>query len=455
MSIKLALCTFFALTQFANAQTVNRYSSPDGHDFLYYEMEGAARTAIAVDWKTGLSSLPAGQEAGSQIGINLMLNGGGGGRTPSEIVADFEDLDAGSQLFVQPDKIRGFIVAPNHHLGSAGEMANDVLAEPAMEARWFERERATLSDNSRGRDKFVWGKAWLVARQVMLGDHPTNNFWSLSPIEGLEAVTLDSVKSWHKDAFGTGSTEIVAAGSASAQDVGKAIDRALVNLPEKAGPAPTFAPKLNIPGKTIVIHAPDAEKSLIMALGSLPPLTAGLEHQTNLAVGVLGFGKQSRLFKAVRTSLRAAYRYGAWFDDFTKQGRTLSLGGEVDTELLEEAFETTWSTYEDYRKDGIGRFEFPFAARFYRQRIEGSLEKPEEAAFLMIEGKAAGHPDDHVLNIVEQIRDQDRAATNSFIREYFPAFEQMLKIVVTPNAQSIESDCVILSVAELSDCFAD
>ena len=451
LRICLALaCSFLAVDAFA--ADIQQHVTPDGHVFHHFDMPEAERGTVVINWPAGLSEMDPDKAVTPRIAVNVMLNGGAGDRSADDLKADFEDLDAGSELRVQPDQVRGLILAPQDTWAEAAGIANDVIARPKMEQSTFLRERERMLDNSKGRINFIWGNAWTLARDIMLADHVTRNYWSLLPHDGIQAVTLDDVKAWRAAAMTTHGIEITSAGDASPEIVAKAIDTALSGLSDNAPPAIVPMPEMNFPGVTILYHAPEAEKSLIMVLGELPTGSEGKDFALNLGIGILGYGKQSRLFKAVRTSLRAAYRYGAWYDAFTRSRRIMAFGGEVDTELLAEALKQTEETYEEFRQEGVSWLEYQFGKRFYRDRLATSLTKSEEVAYLMMEARLDGLSDNHVPTIIEQLDDIERSDVNKFIAQEMPPFSQMLRIVVSPDPQAIAGACVIKNYNEWASC---
>ncbi len=453
----LSRVTIFSTVWFVTAVAawsaeVTRQATPGGHVFWHYPIEGAKRSAVAISWPSGLADLPIGQEMAARVGTELMLNGGAAGKTPDQIIADFEDLDAGARLFVQPEEIRGFIVTPDAEFMKAAEIANDVLARPNFSKNWFQRERAKLVKASRGRDNLVQGIAWNLSREILMSDHPYRRFWSIRPATNIEKIDLDTIRAWHKGAFATDGLTIAAAGSGQPETVAAAIDRALKDLPGGGQPAKNPLPELNLLNKTIVFHAPNVTKSAILAFGKLPPATSNQDLQMNISLGVLGYGSQSRLFKAVRTGLRAAYGFGAGYFDYTRQRRLLRIWGEVETAQLQGALDATRETYETFRNDGIGLIEFPFARRFYRQRIEESLAKPTDAAFLLLESRLNGGPQKDLVTLKERIDDLERGKVNTYIKQTFPAFEDMLIVVVTADANAVKGDCLITRLEDWRTC---
>jgi len=145
----LAIATslyIFSISTASSAAVVEQLTTPDGHKFWYYPMPKADRTAFAIRWKQEVPYKTV-SSAVARIGTDVMLNGGAAGREAADIVADYQDLDAGSGLWVQPRHVSGFIIAPDNHLSKAREIAAQVITEPTLEQRWFDREKQNLLEN--------------------------------------------------------------------------------------------------------------------------------------------------------------------------------------------------------------------------------------------------------------------------------------------------------------------
>ncbi len=431
---------------------VQQHITGAGHSFWYLPMPNADRTAVAITWHSDLPDLVAGREAAPRVGIDLMLNGGAGGLPAEQIIADFQDLDSGSQLWVQPQEVSGFIVSPRVHIDKAAEIANLVLSQPNFEQRWFEREKKKFLDEAAERESVVVGQAWNLYREVTIGGHPYKNFWSIAPPEGIESIELDDVKKWHANVFSTAAMTITVAGNADVESVSAAIDRVLADMPSQEPISMREFPAPVVPGKTILLHRPDAKKSVILAIGNLPSHTDGKDIELQLGVGVLGFGKQSRLFKAVRSGLRASYGFGAGMLDMTREHTVMYLTGEVETAKLQEALDETRLAYEKFRNKGINLVEFPIAKRFYLQRIRDELKEPASVAYLLMQANLNKEGIEYVPTLVKQIEGQKRAAVNQVVKESLPEFDALLRIVVTPDASAIEGACVITEFEQWIAC---
>ena len=436
-----------------SAAEVTRQVTSGGQIYWHYPVENAKCTAVAINWPTGVSMLPKGQEMAARIGINLILNDGADGKTSDEIIAGFSDLDAYARLFVQPEEIRGFVVTPDAELMKAAIIANQVLARPNLSADWFRRERNKLAGKSRGRDKLVPGIGWNLSREILMPDHRYKNFWSIRPALNIDATTLETIKNWQSTAFRSDDITVVVTGSSDFARIGAAIDRALEGLPKGKSVPVTRLPELVVPAKIIIFHAPQAAKSMILTFGKVPPASANQDLPLNISLGVLGYGQQSRLFKAVRTGLRAAYGFGSGYINYTRNQRLFRMSGEVETTKLQEALVSVRNAYDAFRVDGIGLIEFPLARRIYRQRIEALLNEPSDASHLLMEGRLNGAPDDNLTTMLERIENLERSKVNDFIKKTFLPFDQLLTIVVTPDADAVKGDCVITAYEQWRTCF--
>jgi predicted Zn-dependent peptidase len=381
-----------------------------------------------------------------------MLNGGAGGLAAEDIIADFEDHDAGSDLWVQPHEISGFIVSPKEHMQRASEIANLVVTNPNLEQRWFDREKKLFIDSAAERDTLAAGLAWNLFREVTLGDHPYKNFWSLQPLDGINSIQLEDIKNWHANAFSSKSLTISVAGNASVESINNAIDTVLTGMSDvERAPISDFDGP-DIQNKTILLHNPDVKKSIILLICQLPEHSEELDVPLQLGVGVLGWGKQSRLFKAVRSELRASYGFGANTWDMTRQHRVLHMSGEIETGKAQVVLDTVRASYEKFRNKGVSFIEFPIAKKFYVQRLNEELQAPPSVAYMMMDAKMNGFSDEYMPALLDQVKAQKRADVNQSSKETFPTFDSILKLIVTPDAEAIADACVITDIAQWQSC---
>lgn len=439
----------FGAVASADPQTL---STPEGHQFTYHHMPDADRVAVAMAWKGGIGHLPSGKENVMTFGPWLVTDGGSKDRSAADIRAEFESMDSGAQLYTDADAIRGFIVAPPKDLNRAAQIANEVLARPALEERWLKRFVRKRKGERADAEKNLWGQAWNAMRRFTMGDHPLRQAWSYDPLENLDAISGTDALQWYEDSMGIDDLVIAATGPADSTAIATAIDLALSDMPQAHSRTETRPLDMNFDGKTILIHMPDAEKSYVLVTGKLPGAARPGAEARELAVGVLGYGDQSRLFTAIRKELRGAYGFSANKFAFTRAQDVLALQGEIDTTLLAEGMTAIKDTYTEFKDDGIGRIEFPFAKRFMISKVKENVKKPETQAYLMIEATLNDQAFAHGLALLDRTQDLSRKQTNALIRSEFPDYSDMLKIVVSADRDVIAADCIITSFSQVDQC---
>jgi len=428
-------------------------TTPDGNTFWYYPLPKADRTALFISWEQEVPADGSVHPAVARIARHVMMNGGAGGRSAAEIVGAFEDLDAGSDLWVEARSVSGFFVAPDGNLAAAREIAAQVITEPAFEERWFDREHQAYLEAVQEEQSQLGELAWNLVGEVLLKDHPYRDFWSNKPIDELEALSLEDVKNWHKSSFSKKSSTISVAGSASADAISKEIDLLFQDMPDTPQETPVTFNQPEIAGKTILLHAPDAPKSLLLLVGNLPADSEEVNLPFSLGLAVLGGSAKSRLFKSVRSELGASYDFGAGQINLTRDQRLLQMGGEIETVQLQKAINTVEKTYNKFRSDGVGRIEFPLSKRLFKREIVKQLSDPVSVAYQINKAVQTGFSAEYLSEYKSHVDSLSRADTNRFINESFPEYKNLLKIIVSPDKAAVDGACVISKIEEAGSCF--
>ncbi len=436
-----------------NLSPTQVHMTPQGREFWHFPMKDVPQSAISIVWNSDFSGLPKGLERGARIGVRLMIEGGAGGMDAADIVAEFGALDAGSHIFASPEFVQGFVVTSEGSSERAAELSNMVLAEPAMEEKWFKRirrqEMKAISE-SLGQSFIV---AWNTARRFMLGDHAYDNYLSADNYKNLGNLTLADVKNWHQKNFTRDNLIVTSAGSMRPEKIGTLIDRALKGLPTATAPKNAISfegPHLE--GQTILVHKPDAKKTTLLLLGAIPPAKTVDPIAYFLAQSVLGSGKQSRLFKAIRGDLRAAYQFGANLNELTKNYRLLSIKGEVDPDKLVDVLAKVKEVYREFKEEGISLIEFPIVKKLTADFIENQFKKPGNVAFMLMNARREGRSEQFLSQIFVESDKLSRSKTNKIIRENFPEFSNLLTIIVSPDRDIIAADCIIENSVDALAC---
>ncbi|MGI9486314.1 MAG: insulinase family protein [Geminicoccaceae bacterium] len=294
------------------AVQVNPHRTEAGHNFHYVGVKQADDVAIIVNWPSDWVE-GDGPIATPYVGAILMMSSGAGERDAATLAADFQDLNAEGDIDDEPEAVRGTLVARPEYLAAAAALGRDILVESHWDERWLQRIQQNLKARKNETHQTLSSESWSTVRRAILGDGRLNDSLTHRPTSLIDDVFLDDIKAWYAQTFTTADTTITAAGPRDLDPaiVGEAIDQLLDGLPSGEGPGEssstdeTITAKTN--GKTILLHKPDTEKTLISIGGLMPPARGASHVHDFFAEFVLGAGQQSRLFDAIRTKLRASY----------------------------------------------------------------------------------------------------------------------------------------------------
>ena len=90
-------------------------------------------------------------------------------------------------------------------------------------------------------------------------------------------------------------------------------------------------------------------------------------------------------------------------------------------------------TYSKFREKGIGPVEFPIAKRIFKRETNKQLKNPTSVAFTISDAVRNGFDNNYAHDMLDNIDNLARGDTNRLINESFPEYEQLLKIIVTPD----------------------
>ena len=446
------LCALLALALPATAFEVQSHKTPNGHSFSLLPMREAGQTVVHFAWRGGDGYLPAEKGNLTELAPVLLAQGGSTDMPVAELGTRLNAIGGGLLFYTGTDALHGLLIGVAGKMVPTAQLMNAVMARPAFDERWLKRLQRSFVENVTADQATTGGQAWRALREMGMGNHPLKQVRSKTPPENIKKITIADVKDWHKRSLSTGNLGIFAAGNASADEIGQAIDAALQGLP--AQNKRKDYPRLNMryPGKTILLHDPKLAKSYILVAGPLPKNYAPNQEARELGMAVLGVSDQSRLHTALRKELRATYAFSAWISDFSRDSAVLYFQGESATPQVAQALQTIKASYTSLRQDGIGAVEFPFAKRLYANRAKTLLSQPRDAANMMAEAWLTNRSPAQGLGYAQRAASLERGAVNRVIAAEFPSFDSMTKIVVSPDAKAIKADCVITHFTQAARC---
>ena len=439
-----------ALCAGANA-TVESLMTPAGHRFLYSEMEDTDRVAFQVAWPSSWFRESGRNPAVPYVGVALMTSGGAGDMDPSELLERFRDLDAVARLWATPDHVRAVLNVSNDHLDEALEIARDVLVHPRFDERSLARIRDRMYRRLKQSHVQVGNRGWMAVRRAVLGVQPIAAASPVSDVEEIRKVTRDGLLAWHRRTIVAEGARVVVAGNLARHDAVRAVGRVFAGLPLGES-KPMIPVSADFSPRTILVHVPDAEKSMIGFVGSLPARAQGGEYEDAIAIQVLGGGAGSRLFRSIRSNLRASYAPGAGQGSYTRDIRFLSMWGEVDIDKLARAGETFLATYRQFREQGPTATEIEDIKARLLAATRANLRKPGVVAHVILESVLDGTDARRVDNLERELEATTAGTIRERLRRAYPLPEDLIQVIVTPNRNAVDGACVVSTTSEVDEC---
>jgi zinc protease len=281
--------------------------------------------AIRLVFRSGSVDDPKGKEGLAALTADVMAGGGTKKLSTAELVRALYPMAA--TLYSTTDREMTVFVGRCHkdHLATFLPMLADVLLEPRMDPKEFERLRTDavndLTLRLRTSDDENLGKELL---ETMLGAGHGYGHPPLGTESGLGAITLEDVESFRKKAFGQGRLTIGIAGGYDPV-VFQSFQQRLTGLP--VGDAPVTPPALPIAAERNVLIAEKPTASTAVSMGFNLDLKRGDPdfHELRMAMGWFGEHRQGvgRLFQEIREKRGLNYGNYAYVEDFREDGGTV------------------------------------------------------------------------------------------------------------------------------------
>ncbi|WP_299548651.1 insulinase family protein [uncultured Tateyamaria sp.] len=434
-----------------DAPSSNTETSPGGIDYVRLYIPEAEVVAIQIAWPTDWPLREDANQAVPYIGADLILAGGAEGFPAREVVEMFADLQVTGRLSVTSDSVLGSLVAPEENLKKAVEIANAHLRAPLLEKRWFEEIQQGFAANMAEASAATAHQGFAAVRWAVLGDVPLRRALSVDPPEQITSVTPEDVAQWHRETIVRKDAKVVIAGAIDADQAGAAIDDLFVGLPE-AGVRVATTHSTDFTPRHILLHMPDSQTSTLFFVAPMPPTREGSEFEDIILVSALGEGKESVLFEAVRTQLRATYGLSAHLDAYVRDTRFLYFGGEVETAKLAQAATVVREAYASFREAGppqgfLESLKGPFVAQSKKTAADPVAASTSALMALL---------DDQDPSVALDLASELDRVTSETLRQRlanaFPAAQDFIIVAVSSDADALPNACVISEPRDVLDC---
>jgi predicted Zn-dependent peptidase len=424
--------------------------TPGGISYSYQFVPDAKKVSIYSAWRTDWAEKGL-QPAAPFVGTQLLLSGGAGTRDAATISADYAALNARTELYSSGDFVRGFLGVTPDQLDAASLIAADELSDPLFDNRWFARIKSSKAASLRQNLQHQSNQSSRLIQNLLFLGQPISSTFAMTA-EAIDQLDLETVRTWHRAVFTRSNLHVAVAGSIHPDAVARSIDRMFMRLPLGSPVQSNPLKAIFTPRKSILLHTPNISKSYVSIAGILPPLTVKPGIEAFVGTLALSNGESSRLNAAIRNQLRATYGLSAGVANLTHNFRIIYMVGEVDGTKMKDALVIMRDAYENLRLNGVTKVEFDTIRQKIVANLATASKQPDFVASSLLETKLSNLSAARDDNILEVARNATFEQINSKIRQDFPAFDDMVKVVVTADDKAIAADCAVLSPDAFDVC---
>ncbi|MDM3887385.1 pitrilysin family protein [Pseudomonas sp. BCRC 81390] len=379
---------------------VRAWTTMAGTGVKFIEAHGLPIVDVVLRFKAGTSQDT--DRSGLAALTFYMLEEGSQRHTAAERTEHLERLGAITQKAIRLEHATLSLLSLSNttRLDAALGLFIDLVAHPAFQPSELDKIKPQLQHLNASRERQPGVKARNEAFRHLFNSHPYSNVLGSTP-QGIEAVTVDDLRSFHQRAYAASNLEMVMVGDLSlseAQAIAQRISQALpqgwtaAEMPEV--PAVTSA--------TINVQQPGESAANVLALPMNVPANDPEFMPLILASEILSGGLESRLMMELRQ--RRGLTYGIY-----STVKPLSAGGlfAVEWEIAPQYLQGSQVLVETLLREFIDKGPTQAELRIARKQLTGTLlravARNQSLAELLTEVTHQRQPADHLNTYVERI----------------------------------------------------
>jgi zinc protease len=425
----------------------SEHRTPAGIGFRHLAMPQDTHHALAFGWTDGFALTLPGKDGLAVLGPRLMLEGSRA-MGESDRIERLKDLQATLSLSGAAHFTRGALAAPTAKFAEAAQVLADLLADPMLPPDKLARAKRSLALSSRQNQENAETLANRLFMRLLLGEGPALQLAVADP-SAYEGVEVTDVEAWRRAVLGRDRLTVASAGPLRAEEVAKEIDRIFAGLPavgRNLGPPP---PMRTVP-KLVVLERKVVQTAIVAGGPTGWTLDPDLLPGT-IAARALGGGFESRLVRAVREKLGAAYRISASLHQLHPKALALAIGTAVDNAKAAAAVDAIRREYAKLHADAVPETEIePLQTKLVTENRE-QMRRSTGAAARLRDLAQADLPADFVPTYEVRVRAVTAAAVAEGIRRNLPK-APLTFVIVAPSAEGLGADCVIKAPEEIARC---
>lgn len=433
-------------------RVISQHTSPEGHVFHLMPIteRGVSDITVSAAWKTDWLNDRGHNPLVPHLATQLMMSGGTEALAPAEVLDLLEGKNSYGNVSAAADLIYAEVEFPNNHADTVVPVLADMFQRPVFDPAWFERIKGQHRDIASANSTPLAAELWEASRYAILGNTAQTAFLNGNDLDRLDAATVAVVRDWHQNNFAHEPAALVVTGAVDAEGAGEIIDT-LLPEPNGAAPVSFAAPELQLPDRMVFLHKPDAEKSVIGFIGTLPDTRDGLDGVDLAIAHLFAGGADSPLFDAIRRDLGASYGMSVNVVNYSRAQRGFVIAGEIDTAKMPQARDAVLAAYDAFRSNPDLDNLPEITQRIADSIRQESVYVSSSAAMireLVLDGRAVENyhslPDD-IANMSPEIVQQR-------LREAFPDSGSLAIFAAGPDAAAFPDACVITDAVQALRC---
>ncbi len=288
-----------AADEFADVRIqYEKHVLPNGLTLLIHEDRKAPIVAVNVWYHVGSKDERPGRTGFAHLFEHLMFNG-------SENFNDefFRPLEAAGATKMNGttwyDRTNYFQNVPTNALDMTLWMESDRMGHllgAVDQARLDEQREVVLNEKRQGENEPYGKMRSLIAEAIYPAGHPYS-WTTIGSEEDLNAATLDDVKDWFKEHYGAANAVLVIAGDVDADEVKAKVEHYFGDI----APGPVrkrhgaWVAKMS--GEKRIVMQDRVPQTRILKIWNVPGFCDSEANLLGVAAGILGSGKNSRLYE--------------------------------------------------------------------------------------------------------------------------------------------------------------
>lgn len=405
---------------------------------------GTEEVSISVSWPMDWSWRENENQSIADVGCAALVSGGAMGVSPADVSEQFADW--GAELNVKPgvDVITGSFITQRQHIDQAVALAAKLLKTPAFEPTWVVREKFAFLQRIADDRTNPITQAIDAANWARLGNAAVRRAVVGESQDQILHMTPGDLLRWHKAVFRRSGVIVEVAGDVDRQTAGRAVDILIGGLPE-GGSQLRSGVAVDFRSRRILLHQPQGKKSVLYVSGQRPPSTGKAE---DLVILDALNDPEGPIADALRSKLKATYGFTMQFRDYGSEHRYFQIFGEIEPDRIADGTAALIRAYEDFRRSGR-LASLDRNKDLYIRKINDEMLGSADATDWMLEVRRLGGKEPFTVS--DLIASVDEIGLANRLAQ-FPGPEELLVVVVSPDARALPGACVITAPEQAADC---